>query len=465
MQLLDETQSQKPREALVETLKQEYRRTEEELEMLKREIRFKNPLYSSVQYPEPISLREFQGRIVRNDEIILEYFISSRGNYCLVVTQGQFTIVKLPTDLDTLSTRVNDLISNIRGFLRGERFREETALQLYEDLIRPVSHLIGARTVVIVPHGVLAHLPFECLMEKTDGRVSYWVECHRIKYVQSASVLGILRTQVQKEGLSDRFIGFGDPVYDYENFRHGRPETGTPSRGLQEGGPSYRFVQRGYVRAGGQLQRLIGSGEEIKEIEKIFQSASKKGLTLLRIEAREEHARSKDLEEYGYIHFSTHGVLESRFQAIALSQIPDAPEDGFLTLGEIMNSRYNAHLVVLSACETGLGKMERGEGVTGLTRAVMYAGTPAAVVSLWSVSDEGTKELMIRFYQNLIRDRMGKESALRSAKIEMIGKDSDDFSGKKAGTDSVRGLRTTGPVKGAPYSHPFFWAAFVMYGE
>ena len=145
------------------------------------------------------------------------------------------------------------------------------------------------------------------------------------------------------------------------------------------------------------------------------------------------------MRDYGYIHFSAHGILDAKFQAIALSQIPGDSEDGFLTLNEIMDSRYHAHLVVLSACRTGLGRMERGEGVTGLTRAVMYAGSPAVVVSLWSVDDTGTMDLMVRFYINLLAKKMSKREALRTAKLKML--------------------------KNGRYRHPFFWSAFVMYGE
>ncbi len=103
-----------------------------------------------------------------------------------------------------------------------------------------------------------------------------------------------------------------------------------------------------------------------------------------------------------------------------------------------MNLRYNARVVVLSACETGLGWAERGEGITGLTRAVMYAGSPSAVVSLWNVDDEGTRDLMVRFYENMIRKGIGTAESLRLAKKEM--------------------LKTQ-------YGDPFFWSAFVMYGE
>jgi CHAT domain-containing protein len=110
-----------------------------------------------------------------------------------------------------------------------------------------------------------------------------------------------------------------------------------------------------------------------------------------------------------------------------------------VTLNEIMNCDYNAKLVVLSACRTGKGKMERAEGVTGLTRAVMYAGTPAVIASLWDVDDMATKELMVRFYKYLLEENLSKDEALRKAKLDLI--------------------------KSKKYASPAYWSAFVMYGE
>ena len=145
------------------------------------------------------------------------------------------------------------------------------------------------------------------------------------------------------------------------------------------------------------------------------------------------------MKEFDYIHFSCHGILGDDFQGLVLSQIPQSTEDGFLTSNEIMNCDYNAKLVVLSSCQTGTGKVGRGEGVNGLIRAVMYAGTPAVVASLWNVSDIGTKELMVKFYKNMLEKGMSKEEALRQAKLDLINSDK--------------------------YSSPYFWSAFVMYGE
>ena len=133
--------------------------------------------------------------------------------------------------------------------------------------------------------------------------------------------------------------------------------------------------------------------------------------------------------------------MSSTFQSLVLSQLPPekSKEDGYFTLNELMNCDYNAKLVVLSACQTGSGKMYKGEGVMGLTRAVMYAGTPAVIASLWKVDDIATKELMINFYRNLLEKNLDKTEALRQAKLELL--------------------------KNKKYHSPLFWSAFVMYGE
>jgi CHAT domain-containing protein len=436
-QLAEQYKRQPPDEAGIATLKAKLDRLSSELERLEKQIRLKNPLYASVQYPKPITLTNLQ-KILKQDEIMLEYFLSPGGVYCFVITKNNYTVVKLSVTEEELRKSVGALLENINGLIRGETFDQTTAGNLYDILIKPFEAHIKGKTLIIVPDGILARLPFELLVIKDKEGEVYLLERTRIKYVQSASVLGLLRTHYKKLGRSDKFIGFGDPVYDYENFKAGRPEREDGLKRGAEGTVDTQLTSMRYARTGVKLCRLLGSGQEVEAIARLFNDHHKKARGLVRLDAREEYAKGKEMGRYGYIHFSTHGILDPKFQAIALSQIPDSREDGLLTLGEIMNLKYNAHLVVLSACQTGCGPTERGEGVTGLTRAVMYAGSPAAVVSLWSVSDEGTKELMVKFYENLLKKGLTREAALRAAKLDMLS---------------------------GQYKHPFFWAAFVMYGE
>ncbi len=432
--------------AAIRNLQKRHRELENSLGEVRRLIRLKNPLYSSVQYPEPITVGELQSSVLRQDEIVLEYFLSKSGVYCFVIGKDTYEIVRLDTSVNELERDIHLLTGGMnsasevqRQIARKSRFPRAQAVKLYETLLKPVEKYAGGKTVIIVPHGALSLLPFETLMIKTDEGFSFVMDSYSIKYVQSASVLGILRSRYKKDGAGSRFIGFGDPVYDYENYKAKKPEMGSETRDIRRKGTAESPSRSLFADADWRFDRLVGSGEEVREIQSIFLKNGHNAKIMLRLDAKENFAKTKDMIEYGYIHFSSHGILNDRYQAIVLSRIPGDSEDGYLTLGEIMNSRYNAHLVVLSACQTGLGRIERGEGVTGLTRAVMYAGSSAAVVSLWSVSDEGTKELMIRFYEGMITKGMTGEEALRAAKRGMLADRS--------------------------FHHPYFWSAFIMYGE
>jgi CHAT domain-containing protein len=191
------------------------------------------------------------------------------------------------------------------------------------------------------------------------------------------------------------------------------------------------------------FSRLPGTRREAVAVARELGIPADSGDIRLGLAAGEHEVKTLDLTAYRYLHFATHGVLAEdvpylRQPALVLSQAGDLRgEDGFLTVGEILSLRLQADLTVLSACQTGLGQEVTGEGVVGLTRAFLYAGTRAAVVSLWRVEDESTALLMTRFYARIGRgDPPGL--ALQRAKAE---------------------LRAD-----ARFAHPFFWAAFLLYG-
>jgi CHAT domain-containing protein/predicted negative regulator of RcsB-dependent stress response len=424
---------------IINLLEKDIAKYENELDEVKKQIRLSNPKYASVKYPQAVTIKELQDSILKKDEVILEYFLSKAGCFITLIAKDLFEIIKIDSNYEKIETDCNIYLSDLRDpvGLKGNKISINAGKHseyLYKTLIAPLIKYIDGKNLIIIPDGVLACLPFEAII--TD-KGKYLIENFKIKYVQSATILNLLRTQYKKSGLTDWFVGFGDPVYDYENWKNKLNEDGTDEKSLNKGSSSRDITRSRFLRANGRLNRLVGSGIEVMDIGNLF---GKNGTIFTREKATEEKAKEDALSKYTYIHFSTHGILDDNFQAIALSQIPDSIDDGFLTFDKIMNSKYtNAKLVVLSACQTGLGKEEKGEGVTGLTRAVMYAGSPAATVSLWSVSDEGTKDFMISFYKNMLNDKMSKDEALRETKLSMIKSDK--------------------------YFLPFFWAAFVMYGE
>ena len=433
---LGEAQKEAPDEAEIASITNSVTKTEAELEDLQNHIRLRNAAYASVQYPEPVTVGELQ-KIIKPDEVILEYFLSKKKAYCFMTKPDVFNVVTLPAETGEIERQVKMWLLAITSSARvGER---ASGTPLYSSLISPAGQLINGKSLIVIPDGILARLPFETIPIATGKKMTYLLYTCPVKYVQSASVLKLLRTQYRKDGTNNSFIGFGDPVYDYESFIAGRPEKGGSLKGFKEELDIACLTRDGYTRVGGKLNRLEGSGKEVQDIAGLFREKNLVEKVNIRLDAKEEYAKADDIKNYGYIHFSAHGVLNDRFQAIALSLIPGGTEDGFLTLSDIIRCHYNARLVVLSACETGLGRAERGEGVVGLTRAVMYAGTPAAVVSLWDVSDIETTKLMTLLYSHLLKDGMSKEDALRAAKMDM--------------------------QKSKNSEHPYFWGAFVMYGE
>ena len=164
----------------------------------------------------------------------------------------------------------------------------------------------------------------------------------------------------------------------------------------------------------------------------------------LDFEANRATAMSDQLSQYRYVHFATHGLADSErpeLSTIVLSLYDEQgrPQDGFLRAHEVYNLNLPAEMVTLSACETGLGKLTKGEGLVSLTRGFMYAGAARVVVSLWSVNDRATAELMTKFYRRVLIEGERPASALRSAQVEM-------WRDKRWGA-------------------PYYWAAFTLQGE
>ncbi|HLP46855.1 MAG TPA: CHAT domain-containing protein [Candidatus Kapabacteria bacterium] len=432
-------------EKKLQELKGEYRKFESEFDDLLIKIRLENPLYAAVNYPQPLSVQYLQKEILKDNETLLSYFISPDESYAFVISKDNFSVEQLKLKEKEVNGLINRYLLAIKE--NNANIMKKYGSILYEKLFMPMEkYLTKNSDIIIVPAGQLETIPFESFIidQKKTVPPVYLLEKYRLKYVQSATLLSILRKYYTGDSNAKGFIGFGDPVYDYENFNQNKPEQGsmkilaTESTEITEA--EIKEIHRDrFARAGGIMDRLPHSGEEIQTISRLFEKESPATKVYLREQAAEENARADIMKDFAYIHFSCHGLLNDDFQCLVLSQLPGAKEDGYFTLNEIMNCDYNAKLIVLSACRTGSGKMVRGEGITGLTRAFMYAGSPAVVASLWEVDDAATKELMVKFYRNMLEKNLDKVEALRQAKLELL--------------------------KAEKYSSPLFWSAFVMYGE
>jgi len=341
---------------------------------------------ASLMTVEPVTLPEIQ-RLLPLDTTLLEYEVGEAGTILWVVDRQQFKVVRLPGDRPSLV----GLVRRFRTAITAQAPVADVqalAQVLYHRLVGPARDQIHTSRVLIVPHGVLHYVPFGALRSPA-GR--WLVEDFALSTLPSASVLRYLLDK-----------GKGAPA---RSLVVGNPDLG-PALALP-------WAER--------EARMVGQREPDSTV-------------LVRGDATELQVK-KLVEGVGLVHFATHGELsENDPLSSAVLLVPGGGEDGRLEVREVFGLDLHARLVVLSACETGLGKLSRGDELVGLQRAFLYAGTPAVVTTLWKVDDRASYELVRALYDRL--DGLGPVEALRQAQIET--------------------LRT--------YPHPFAWAAFGLTG-
>jgi CHAT domain-containing protein/Tfp pilus assembly protein PilF len=445
--LLQAYQQPRPDAAQIAALEAEFKRADAEREEVEWEIRRRHPRYAELQYPTPVGVSAVQG-MLEEGTALLEYVLLRESGIVFVVTREEFRAVRLGS-AQTIREYVEKLREAVAAGPRRGAFSNYVlhARWLYQELVQPVEAWIeGKRELIIVPDGILYYLPFELLLTSAEGmggdprRLPYLVRKYAVRYVPSASVW-VGRPEAERREWEKTLVAYADPVY-----------------GDMEG--AVREAWRSAFGELAKLPRLPHSRREVQQIARLYPAAE----VVLRVgqEAREERVKSGEAERARYVHFAAHGVLNENkpeYSGIVLTlgapsalatragetaraeperagQREESAEDGLLQVYEVFNLRLNAEVAVLSACETGLGKEVRGEGMVGLTRAFLYAGAEAVVVSLWKVMDPATAELMVRFYRHL-RAGMKKAEALRQARLEMLDQ----------------------------YAHPYYWAAFVLVGK
>jgi len=327
---------------------------------------------------------------------------------------------------------------------------------LYKVVLEPAAAMIGDKRVMVVADGALNYIPFEVLLKTSDtgdfSSLNYLVKSNEVIYAPSASVVGAIKQQRTKNASRTMLI-IADPVFNSNDAR-AQKRTAAPSsdsdvRGLGIQSALTDVSGSAPPAPSGQMEglplaRLTGTRTEADQISKLAKASGGQADVWLDLDANEDNLGARDISKYRIIHVATHGLLNAerpQFTGVVLSLVGNKTHDGFVRTDEVFNLHLGSPLVMLSACETGLGKEKRGEGVMGLTRAFMYAGAPTVGVSLWSVADKSTADLMTDFYKRLLTSPEGttSSSALRGAQLAMI-------SGKK-------------------YSAPFFWAPFVLVGD
>ncbi|MCI0487620.1 MAG: CHAT domain-containing protein [Blastocatellia bacterium] len=438
-----------PDKSAIAKLEEELKRAESERQHLESEIRQKHHKYAEIHYPAPLRVEAVQD-MLDEQTALLEYTLGREGSFLFVVSRTGVHSYSLPQ-----ASEINRLVEEARQALSRPGRRSigryvRAARQLYEALVAPAAGaLSGKRRLLIAPDRALYYLPFEILLDeipRTGGRADYsalpyMVRRWAISYIPSASVLESLRRNRSVTGREEgthtgaplqrkEIVAFGDPIYDLKdaNEPSNADKAGLIIRNLFEGEERW------------ELQRLRDSRREVAGIANSYKP--EEVALYLGERASEENVKaSRHLRNARFIHFAAHGLISERrpeHSGLVLTLGKQSKEDGLLQVYEIFDMKLNAELVVLSACRTGLGKEVRGEGVMGLMRAFMYAGASSVVVSQWQVADRSTADLMVEFYKRM-NGSGDKTEALRGAKLEMI----------------ESGL----------YSHPYYWAPFVLVGE
>ena len=443
-----------------------------EFESLERQIKAASPRFNSLVHTRSLTLEEVQRRVLDDETALLEYSLAEQSSYLWVITRQNAALFKLPA-----GSTVDQLAMDLRAQLIPQRLQRRnvgvdvpTADQtrglgfstatpatdtagfarashaLYKVALAPAASMIGTRRLVVVADGALNFVPFEALVTTDRGgdysSLDYLIKTNKVSYAPSASVTAAVRDQKRAPGRNILLVA--DPVFSANDPRSQSGSAASRAevtRGL--GFDSAVKDVNGPATQALILPRLSGTRLEAEQIGRLAKAAGEQGDLWLDLGANEDALKTRDIQNYRVVHIATHGVLDAmrpQFSGLVLSLVGNKnDDDGYLRTSEIFNLKLGAPLVMLSACESGLGKVKRGEGVTGLSRAFMYAGATTVGVTLWSVADKPTAELMTDFYQRLLGPNPSASEAIREAQLAMI-------SGKK-------------------YSAPFYWAPFVLVGE
>lgn len=472
-----EEQKKKPSE-----LEAELEKLQVEFDQIENQIRTASPRYAALTSGQPLTLAEVQQKVLDDQTILLEYILGSDASYLWTVSKSEVRLHKLPpraaVDKLAMDLRAQLIPSKLQRRIVGIDVAADSTRGLgvisaaedaspfvsashavYKAVVEPAAGVIGQKRLLIVADGSLNYIPFEALVTSGTSAdyasLPYLLKSNEIVYAPSASVIGAIRQQGAKP-MGRAMLIVADPVFNSNDARARGAVASTETaqtRGLGIESAINDVTGQGAVASaesskmqGLPLARLPGTRAEADQISSLAKASGTQADAWLDLTASEENLETRDVSKYRVVHIATHGLLNAerpQFTGVVLSLVGNKTEDGFLRTDEVFNLKLGSPLVMLSACETGLGKEKRGEGVMGLTRAFMYAGAPTVGVSLWSVADRSTAELMADFYKRLMASGasppLGPSAAMRDAQLAMIA-------GKK-------------------YSAPFYWAPFVLVGD
>ncbi len=426
-----DTQIQKERqkkenqnETKIQDFESRYFSLSTEYESLIEELEKSYPKYYDLKYQtKTASIGELQERMDAQTTVV-EYFTGEQSIYVFTVAKDHFAVTTVSKD--------SSLERDIERFRTGIDQHDyelyiTSAHRLYRTLIQPVRDHLMTESLIIIPDNIVANIPFEALLTEADGDTSsqdyasqpYLLKKFEICYAYSATLL-----------LEPLNQGALEPPRDYLAYAPVFPD------GIKVDTRAADLLRANQAPDSSRAARthLPASRDEVLGIQELFRNSygildrlsdwlfDTKSRVYLESQADEENLKNAILKNYRYVHFATHGFANKNtpeLSGLLLAQDSTSAEDDVLFLGEVYNLELNADLVTLSACESGIGKSVKGEGLMSLSRGFLYAGAQNLLVSLWKADDRATSELMLAFYEELIRGK-SKAQALREAKLGLL---------------------------------------------
>lgn len=442
-------------------------------QQLEADIRRQNPHYAALTQPQPLGAVDIQRSVLDAGTVLLEFELGEEKSWMWAVTAGSIQSAELPPRRQIESV-AHDVYRQFAARLPRHGETNATYLKrvgaadaslargtdaLSRILLGPIAAQLNGewsdKRLAFVPSGVLDYVPFAALpvplatednpntgvAGRRPRRRRVLLASHEIVQLPSASVLSALRQELTGRPRAPQVAAiFADPVYDRTDPRVvGRQplDRSHPESAMADGWPTANSAS-----GRTSLARLSFSRGEADGIAAL----SPRGTVFEAVDFNASRATvlNTALDAYRIVHFSTHGIFDAERPALSslvLSLVGEdgSPRDGYLRMQDAYNMHLNADLVVLSACETALGKEIRGEGPVGMARAFMYAGAPRVVASLWQVDDDATAELMKRFYRGMLQEHLTAAAALTEAQRQIRGE--------------------------ARWRSPFFWAGFTLIGD
>lgn len=454
----------------IELVRAEIQRLSEAFTQVEKQIRDKYTRYAELTQPTPISVKVLQQQILDPETTLVEYRLGEEESYAWVVTQTEIKAFRLPkqSDIEPQARAFCQALSFQPGPTRDLKLANLTPLKrslnqagkdLSQTILRPLLPALKTRRVLLVADGALNFVPFSALPIEQAGQPAQprpgkttplrMLERYEIVNLPSASILTRLLSEPQPLPLTQKRLAiWADPVFSALDPRLSRTQRKTqvpnPARPRNQSTTITQLDESPVWNELNKIEipRLPGTQTEVQFLKRLIPAPNL--FVASGFQANRQTLMGTDLRQFQIVHLATHGYVSSEHPEnsgliFALRNEQGDKVNGFLPLAEVYQLKLNADLVVLSACETGLGKVLLGEGLVGMTRGFMYAGTRRVVVSLWAVSDRGTAALMKRFYRRMLTRQESPAAALRGAQLELM--------------------------RHTRYKSPFYWAPFVIQGD